>query len=75
MTVHASDVAVVIREALVAETMVGSVSEWRNTPNPDQGFKNRDGRYELVTIGRDCVRGFRVTIEAIPLEEAFDALD
>ncbi len=68
MTVHAGDVALVVQEALGASESVGDLSLIA-TPNPTLGFPNRDGRYEYVCAGRDCVRGFHVTVEAIPFAD------
>lgn len=75
MSTHANDVAHVIREAVIAYSAVASTSELHWTPNPEQGFPNRDGRLEFVAVPQDCFRGFRVTVEAITLDEAFALQD
>lgn len=70
MTTHASDVAVVVKDALDASVSLGEAELVSHTSNEDAGaFPNRDGRYEYVVAGRDCVRGFKVTVEAIPFED------
>jgi len=69
VTVHASEVAQIVKEALDADGQVGAAEMVAHTPNPDHYYKNRDGRYEYVVAGRDCVRGFRITVEAIPFED------
>lgn len=69
MTVHASDVALVILDALNASGSVGTISLIA-TPNPAQDFPNRDGRHEYVCAGRDCVRGFHIQVDAIPFADA-----
>lgn len=69
MSVHASDVAWEVKAALDASGLVGEAEFVSNTPNPDAGFPNRDGSYEYVCQARDCMRGFRITVEAVSFEE------
>lgn len=77
MSVHASEIVGAIRAALAGNTedpFVRSVqaptqSDLIVTPNPDQPWKNRDGKIEFDCVGRDWIRAFRVTVEAIPVQD------
>jgi hypothetical protein len=46
-----------------------SQSTPRVHPNAEQDWPNRDGRIEFEVIHRDWLRGYRITVECIPLED------
>jgi hypothetical protein len=69
MGIHGDDVVRVIRAALVRADTCNMQSAVRSTPNEAaDGWKIRDGRLEWDAVGRDWFRGFRITVEAIPVE-------
>lgn len=72
MSVHGDDIVITIRRALAAPELSAQASmqtDVRIHPNPEQGWKNRDGRLVFDCVGRDWIRAFRVTVEAIEIDE------
>lgn len=84
MTIHANDTAWrIIRDlqgkhddaqhAVTGDYTAGGLHQ--EAINPDQGYPNRDGTLAFYAIGHDCVRGFKITVEAIDTDEAFRLID
>lgn len=76
MGVHADDVVRTVRDALKVTDMCPTQSEVRIHPRPlaegetpTNTWQNRDGRLEFDCIGRDWFRAFRVTVEALPVDD------
>jgi hypothetical protein len=81
MGIHADDILREIRLALTATGTARTQSQVRCYPRslekgetPTNTWRNRDGRLEFECVGRDWFRAFRVTVEAMPVEE-FDEGD
>jgi hypothetical protein len=70
MSIHGDDLVLTIRKALADADIARTQSEVRMYPNAENdGWKNRDGRLEFDCIGREWFRAFRVTVEAIPVDD------
>ncbi len=65
MSIHGDDVVREIRKALADSEIAPSQTFVETTPNPDQGWRKRDGRHEFFVVGRDWFRAFRVTVETL----------
>ena len=73
MSTHASDIAHRIYEALDQWGSVVEVTEPVTTrPNVAQTFPNRDGLIEMAVLPRDHMRSFRVTVEAVALDDYYE---
>lgn len=71
MSIHGDDVVIQIRKGLIAAHLAPSMTDVRHEPNPEQGWPNRDGTLQFDCVGRDCMRGFRVTVEVVDLDEVW----
>lgn len=69
MGIHGDEIIQAIRRAL--SEIAGTQSEVRMTPNPEQSWRNRDGKFEFDAIGRDGIRAFRVTVEVLGNAETY----
>lgn len=69
MGIHADDLVLQIRRALVDTETTPTMSESVFVGDGTTGWQNRDGRIWFECIGRDWFRGFRVTVEVKDLDE------
>jgi hypothetical protein len=76
MGIHGDDVVLTIRRALKEGETCPTQSEVRMHPRPfaegetaDNTWRHRDGKLVFDCVGRDWFRAFRVTVEAIPVNE------
>jgi hypothetical protein len=71
MGIHGDDVVREIREAFEksGNLWCGDV---HLHPKPDEtdGWRYRDGKLAFDAVGRDMFRGFRITVEVIPVDDA-----
>lgn len=76
MTIHANDIANTIRKALkdpAYNAQAPSQSGILVTPNNENLYPNRDGKLTFDCVSRDYNRAFRITIEAIKVDDAPEA--
>lgn len=64
-----------IRLALAETDTARSQTVVSTTPDPEQGWPNRDGRHVFDVVGRDWFRAFRITVEVVDVDEHRDFVD
>jgi hypothetical protein len=74
MTVHANDIVFIIRNALKESNTAPSQSGILVIPNDENTYPNRDGTLIFECVGRDFVRAFRISVQAIDTEDAPEAM-